>query len=88
MVFSSGANRLEKQLTATKIINTALVVIMLSIFIGGLVIGIYNLFTIPRYETTRIPLGNTVYECDHYPNGDMECFDLNDPDVGFGQSMP
>ena len=80
MVFSSGANRLEKQLTATKIINTALVVIMLSIFIGGLVIGIYNLFTIPN--------NGTVFECKHYPNGDMECFDLNDPDVGFGQSMP
>ena len=85
MSYLYQVERMEKQLKVTHIINISLVVILTAIFIGGLIAGFYFLLTIPEYEITRIPNNGTIFECKHYPNGDMSCFDINDPDVGFGQ---
>jgi len=79
--------RIEKQLRVTRIINVALVVILSVVFIGGLIAGFYYLLTIPEYETTRMANNGAIYECKHYPNGDMSCVDTNDPDVGFGRTQ-
>jgi heme A synthase len=87
MSYLYQVERIEKQLRATRIINWALVVILITIFIGGLVAGFYSLLTIPEYEITRMANNGTIYECKHYPNGDMSCVDVNDPDVGFGRTQ-
>ena len=87
MSYLYQVERMEKQLKVTSIINIALVVILSAIFIGGLSAGFYYLLTIPEYEITRIPNNGTVFECKHYPNGDMDCVDINDPDVGFGRTQ-
>jgi len=85
MSYLYQVERIEKQLRVIRIINIALIVILSGVFVGGLIVGFYNLLTIPEYEITRMANNGTIFECKHYPNGDMSCFDINDPDVGFGQ---
>ena len=87
MSYLYQVERIEKQLRVTRIINVALVVILSVVFIGGLIAGFYYLLTIPEYETTRMANNGAIYECKHYPNGDMSCVDVNDPDVGFGRTQ-
>ena len=83
MSYLYQVERMDKQFRVVKYINIALVVILISVFLGGTIAGV--VYTLNTPEITHITHNNTVYQCDHYPNGDMECVDINDPDVGFGQ---
>ena len=43
------------------------------------------IFKVASTDITYITYEGTTYECTHYVDN-MECVDINDPDVGFGRS--
>lgn len=61
------------------------------VFVGLLIIGILLLvgFLILKQDASPVvnqyELNGVTYTCEHYDDGGMECWDTNDPDVGFGK---
>jgi hypothetical protein len=59
------------------------------IFVLTCIFGIAYLFwksgdpIIRNYE-----LNGHVYKCEHYYDGTMNCFDRDDPEIGFGRERP
>ena len=72
-----------------KYIDRALLAIGVAIVVGAIVLSINFLFFIPRLQdVTIIELNGATYSCMHYSNGDMQCVDVNDPEVGGGRAQP
>ena len=84
MTYLYQVQRIERQFRVVTVINIALAVILISVFIGGTFAAIVYALNSPA-EVTQMEHNGTVYECEHYSDGSMECSDINDPDIGFGQ---
>jgi len=83
MTYLYRVEQLESQFRVVKYINIALIIILISVFAGGLIAGVA--YTLNTPEVTQVLHDGTMYKCYHYPDGDMECVNMNDPDIGFGQ---
>lgn len=64
-----------------KYLDRGLIVIMGLLIIGALLGSAYFAFSIPKTEITFITYEGITYQCEHYSNGDMNCRDVDDPDV-------
>ena len=72
-----------QRLTMKKFLDTSIAIIMVTLAIAALLGSIYLIYT-PTPVITMITHNGTTYKCKHYPN-EMECHDIDDPDVGFGR---
>ena len=68
-----------------KYLDRGLVAIMVLLIIGALLGSLYFAFSVPKTEITHITHEGITYRCEHYPNGDMDCVNVDDPDVGGGK---
>ena len=73
-------------------LDRGLAIIMVVLIVGALLGSVYMLTNTLLDDragtTTMITYDGVEYKCWHYPDGEMECVSVLDPDVGGGRMTP
>lgn len=72
-----------------KYLDRGLIVLGIVLVLGALAGSAYFLFSAPKTNPvqTTIEYEGVTYKCLHYSNGEMECSNVDDENIGFGRDQ-